>query len=79
MNIKKDFAQDIAYIQEQFRLIEEERYYGGANGAPANGSLRKISENIKNRLNEIFHQIEKGEGSKYEKAMNEIFDIMDKK
>ena len=74
MNIKEEFSYEIAYIQDQFRLIEEELYYGGINGSQGNGSLRKISSNIKECLNEIFNQIQKGEGSKRNQELDCLFD-----
>lgn len=74
MNIKEEFSDEIAYIQDQFRLIEEELYYGGINGSQGNGSLRKISSNIKECLNEIFNQIQKGEGSKRNQELDCLFD-----
>lgn len=78
MDIKEKFEQEVTYIQEQLRLIESGCYYGGPNGSPGDGSLQKISENIKKKLNEIFKQIQKGEGSQRNQQLYDLFEIMDK-
>lgn len=77
MNIKEEFAKDLTYIEEQFRLIEEGRYYEVTNDKNA-GLLQTISCNIKERFYEILQRIENEEKSRDTQAIETIFGLEEK-
>ena len=74
MNIKEEFTKDLAYIEEQFRLIEDGLDYEATKDKNA-GSLQKISHNIKERFYEILQRIESEAKSRDTQALETIFGL----